>query len=71
LFSRITKCVHVHFQIQKLEKKLAVAEKELQEARKDNQALAQYINTKRKKEEAQKKEEARKKAEEEAGKKVK
>jgi hypothetical protein len=50
---------------------LAVAEKELQEARKDNQALAQYINTKRKKEEAQKKEEARKKAEEEAGKKVK
>jgi ABC-type branched-subunit amino acid transport system ATPase component len=53
------------FQIKKLEKKLAVAEKELQQARKDNQALARYINTKRKKEEAQKK------AEEESGKKVK
>jgi hypothetical protein len=48
---------------------LAVAEKELQKARKDNQALARYINTKRK-EETRKKEEARKKAEEEAGKKA-
>jgi hypothetical protein len=37
---------HVHFQIQKLEKKLAVADKELQQARKDNQTLAQYINAK-------------------------
>jgi hypothetical protein len=44
---------------------LVVAEKELQWARKDNQALARYIDTKRKKEEA------RKKAEEEVGKKVK
>jgi hypothetical protein len=43
---------------------LAVAEKELQQARKNNQALARYINTKRKKDEA------RKKAEEEAGKKM-
>jgi hypothetical protein len=33
------------FQIKKLEKKLALAEKELQEARKDNQALALYIDT--------------------------
>jgi hypothetical protein len=58
--------VHVHFQIQKLEKKLVVAEKELQQARKDNQALTQYINAKRKKEDLQKKaeEEARKKAKE-------
>ncbi len=52
------------FQIKNLEKKLAVAEKELQQARKDNQALARYINTKKKKDEA------RKKAEEEAGKKM-
>jgi hypothetical protein len=43
---------------------LAVAEKELQQARKNNQALARYINTKRKKDEA------RKKAEEEADKKM-
>jgi hypothetical protein len=51
---------------------LAVAEKELQQARKDNQALAWYINAKRKKEEAWKKEEqSRKKAEEEADKKAK
>ncbi len=49
---------------------MAVAEKELQQARKDNQALARYIDTKRKKEDAWKKEEARKKAEEEASKKV-
>jgi hypothetical protein len=53
------------FKIKKLEKKLVVAEKELQQARKDNQSLAQYIGTKRKKEET------RKKAEEEAGKKAK
>jgi hypothetical protein len=52
-------------------KKLAVAKKEFQWARKDNQALAQYINTKRKMEDARKKEEARKKMEEEAGKKAK
>jgi hypothetical protein len=44
---------------------LVVAEKELQQARKDNQAIARYIDTKRKKEET------RKKAEEEAGKKTK
>jgi hypothetical protein len=43
---------------------LALAEKELQQARKDNQTLARYINTRRKKEEA------RKKAEEEVRKKV-
>jgi hypothetical protein len=43
---------------------LVVAEKELQQARKDNQALARYINVRRKEEEAQRKaeEEARKKA---------
>jgi hypothetical protein len=51
---------------------LAVAEKELQWARKDNQALDRYINAKTKNEDARKKnEEAQKKAEEEAGKKVK
>jgi hypothetical protein len=51
---------------------LVVAEKDLQQARKDKQALARYINCKRKKKEAQKKEEeeARKKAEEEVCKKV-
>jgi hypothetical protein len=37
---------------------LAIAEKELQQARKDNEALARYIDTKRKKEEVQNKEEA-------------
>jgi hypothetical protein len=37
---------------------LAIAEKELQQARKDNQELAQYIDTKRKKEEVRNKEEA-------------
>jgi hypothetical protein len=36
--------VHIHFQIQKLEKKLVVDEKELQQVRKDNQAVARYIN---------------------------
>jgi hypothetical protein len=40
LFSTITKCAHIHFHIQKLEKKLVVAEKELQQTRNDNQALA-------------------------------
>jgi hypothetical protein len=35
---------------------LAIAKKELQQARKDNQAFAQYINAKRYKEEAWKKE---------------
>jgi ABC-type transporter lipoprotein component MlaA len=53
------------FHIKKLEKTLTIAEKELQQARKDNQALARYIYTKRKKEKAQKK------AEEEADKKAK
>jgi hypothetical protein len=51
--------VHVHFQIQKLEKI-----KQLQQARKDNQALARYINAKMKKDDARKKEDARKKVEE-------
>jgi hypothetical protein len=49
---------------------LALAEKELQQARKDNQVLTRYIHVRRKKkeEDAQMKEEeeARKKAEEEA-----
>jgi hypothetical protein len=58
------------FHIKKLEKKLAIAEKKLQQARKDNQTLARYIDTERKKEEAWK-EETRKKAEEEADKKAK
>jgi hypothetical protein len=50
---------------------LALAKKELQQARKDNQALARYINARRKKEEIRRKqEEARKKAEEEARKMV-
>jgi hypothetical protein len=62
LFSKITKCVHVHFQIQKLEKKLAVAKKEIHQARKGNQAIALYINAKRKKEEVWKVEEDGKKA---------
>jgi hypothetical protein len=61
-----TRSIH----IKKLEKKLAVAEKKLQQARKDNQTLARYIDTERKKEEAWK-EETRKKAEEEADKKAK
>jgi hypothetical protein len=49
---------------------LVVAEKDLQQARKDNQALAWYINAKRKKEDVQKEEEAWKKAKEDARKKV-
>jgi hypothetical protein len=41
---------------------LALAEKELQQARKDNQTLTRYINARRKKEETRRKEEeARKK----------
>jgi hypothetical protein len=36
---------------------LPVVKKELQQGRKDNQALVRYINAKRKNEEAQKKEE--------------
>jgi hypothetical protein len=47
-----------------LETKLAFIEKELQQAKKYNVALARYINARRKKEEAQNKaeEEARRKA---------
>jgi hypothetical protein len=45
---------------------LASIEKELQQVKKDNAAMARYINARRKKEEARRKEEARKKAEEEA-----
>jgi hypothetical protein len=48
-----------------------VAEKEFQQARKDNQALTQYINTKRKEEARTKEEETWKKIEEEADKKIK
>jgi hypothetical protein len=52
------------FIFKKVENKLALAEKELQQARKDNQALTRYIHTRRKKKEARKKEEeGRKKAE--------
>jgi predicted Holliday junction resolvase-like endonuclease len=58
------------FQIQKLENKLTLPEKELQQARKDNQALTRYINARRKEEAWRKEEEARKKAEEEAQKKA-
>jgi hypothetical protein len=49
---------------------LVVAGKELQQARKDNQALTRYINARRKKEKDRKKEETRKKTEEDACKKV-
>jgi hypothetical protein len=42
---------------------LASVEKELQQAKTDNAALARYINAKRKKEEDRRNEEARKKAE--------
>jgi hypothetical protein len=45
-----------------LENKLASIKKELQQTKKDNAALARYINARRKKEEARKKE-AQKKAE--------
>jgi hypothetical protein len=50
---------------------LTVTKKELQQARKDNQALARYINAKRKEEAEKKEDDAWKKAEEEAGKNVK
>jgi hypothetical protein len=49
---------------------LTFIKKEFQQAKKDNAALARYINTRRKKEEIWRKEEARKKAEEEAWRKV-
>jgi hypothetical protein len=48
---------------------LASVEKELHQAKKDNAALAQYINTRRKKE-SRRKEEARKKIDEEAQRKA-
>jgi hypothetical protein len=44
---------------------LASVEKELQQAKKDNAALARYINAKRKKEEDRRKEEAQKKVKKE------
>jgi predicted Holliday junction resolvase-like endonuclease len=56
LFTIITKCIH-SFSIQKLKNKLVLAEKELQQARKNDQVLARYINARRKKEEARRKEE--------------
>jgi hypothetical protein len=56
LFSIITN-VYIYFKIQKLENKLALVEKELQQTRKDNQVLTQYIHARRKKDEAQKEEE--------------
>jgi hypothetical protein len=49
---------------------LASVEKELQQAKKDNTALARYINARGKKEEARRKVEAQKKAEEDAQRKV-
>jgi hypothetical protein len=49
---------------------LALIKKELQQARKDNTALARCINARRKKEEAQRKEEAWNKAEVEAWRKA-
>jgi hypothetical protein len=59
------------FSILKVRKKFAIAEKELQQAKKDNQPLARYVNTKRKNEEARSKEEdAQKKAEQENRKKA-
>jgi predicted nucleic acid-binding Zn-ribbon protein len=53
-----------------LENNLASVEKELQHAKKDNAALARYINATRKKKEDQREEEAHKKVEEEARKKA-
>jgi hypothetical protein len=52
------------FQIERLKNKLMVVEKELEEAKMNNAALACYINAKRKKEEDRWKEEAHKKADE-------
>jgi hypothetical protein len=62
--------VYVHFQIQRLKNKLTSVEKELQQAKMDNVALAHYINDIRKKDEDRRKEKARKKAEEDAHKKA-
>jgi hypothetical protein len=45
---------------------LTLAEKELQQARKYNQAMSRYIHARRKKEKTWKEAEARKKVEEEA-----
>jgi anti-sigma factor RsiW len=59
LFSIITKCIRL-FSDSKVENKLAYIKKELQQIKKDNVALARYINARRKKEEAQRKEEAQK-----------
>jgi hypothetical protein len=56
--------VYVLFQIEKLKNKLVAVEKELEEAKMNNAALARYINAKRKKGEDRRKEEVRKKAEE-------
>jgi hypothetical protein len=49
---------------------LALVEKELQQARKDNQTLAQYINARRKNKEVWRKEEVRKKADEKTRRKM-
>jgi hypothetical protein len=49
---------------------LALVEKELQQARKDNQTLAQYINARRKNKEVRRKEEVRKKADEKTRRKM-
>jgi hypothetical protein len=53
-----------------LKNKLASVEKELQQTKKDNTALAHYINARRKREGDRRKEEAQKKAEEEARRKA-
>jgi hypothetical protein len=60
LFSIINKCTY-SFSDSKIKKEIGCSREELQHARKDNQALARYINAKRKNEEARKKmeEEAR------------
>jgi hypothetical protein len=52
--------MYAHFQIERLKNKFVAAEKELQEAKRNNAALTRYINAKRKKEEDRRKEEARK-----------
>jgi hypothetical protein len=49
---------------------LASIENKLQQLKKDNAALARYINARRKEEEAQRKEEARKKMKEKARRKM-
>jgi hypothetical protein len=53
-----------------LENKLASIEKELQQMKKDNIALARYINARRKNEKDRRNENAQKKAEEEARRKA-